>query len=796
MTLPGKLCVGILEEDNPLKSYFRFKPLLVAEEGGYLPFDGAEAFPENGCLRIVPDKNESGHFKARMRRIGRYALLDLRAHPGENDKIRPNKNYRVDSAETNAYIVYSDVVVEPPAGMLFEVLDRAAPEDSSHMALTMPLPGTPRVLFRDENGGVAPALWRAVAMEGVEGAVELSREEERILPGLGGETRLSGFAGEQTCVMLAAPGALLIRAAEAPEGAEAAEAPAPVVPRPVEVKPVETKPAEARPVEVKPVETRPAEARPIESKPAGAPAPRAERPERVDAPREREKPRLSARAQAMALQTGLNPRRSRSLQEIIDDRWRRSRFDQLGHPVPGEATGMPVESPVERAMDALRAAWRIEETRPKLAEAIGELEGMSGAIQKGAARREDEARAQRLNELEAQRLRLLNEVSALEARRADARERLLEDVRRDNARQLAEGERRLEALKADITACEERAQGARAALAEAESAYAEAEKRLAARAMETKALRFLQTPAERVPTDSALPSAGELISDVRTYLERAGVPLSHDQAVEVLAALTLSPVTVLCGSAFAPKGELARALAGALGLGNRFLCLSDPRHYEVRDAQLRALLEDKNDPAPALILLENCNEVARVPFVTSVVWQLEPLNRPLCPARLLLTASDGGAPLATELLDMAFVLRLEPESADTPWHEEREALVEPELAVSRAALNNIFRPHAEAVTEEVRERMARLRADLAAHGVRFSRRTLDAVWLFCAAAAPLLRERSPMQALDMALAHRALPALLSSAPLEALKAMPEMVTDLEECRKLLERPLPIFPTLL
>ena len=67
--------------------------------------------------------------------------------------------------------------------------------------------------------------------------------------------------------------------------------------------------------------------------------------------------------------------------------------------MPGEATGMPVESPVERAIDALRAAWRIEETRPKLAAAIGELEGMSGAIQKGAARREDDARAQRLNEL-------------------------------------------------------------------------------------------------------------------------------------------------------------------------------------------------------------------------------------------------------------------------------------------------------------------------------------------------------------------------------------------------------------
>src|SRR5699024_10084405 len=118
-------------------------------------------------------------------------------------------------------------------------------------------------------------------------------------------------------------------------------------------------------------------------------------------------------------------------------------------------------------------------------------------------------------------------------------------------------------------------------------------------------------------------------------------------------------------------------------------------------------------------------------------------------------ARDEGEPLSTDLLDTAFVLRLEPESADTPWHEEREAPVEPELAVSRAALKNIFRPRAEAVTEEVRGRVARLRADLAAHGMRLSRRTLNAVWDFCAAAAPLLREHSPMQALDMALAHRA-----------------------------------------
>ena len=244
MTLPGKLCVGILEEDNPLKSYFRFKPLLMAQEEGYQPFDGLEAFSENGCLRIVPDKNESGHFKAR---IGRYALLDLRAHPGENDKIRPNKNYQVDPSETNAYIVYSDVVVEPPEGMLYEVLDRAAPEDANHMALTMSLPGTQRVLFRAEGGGVAPALWRVAAMEGVEGAVELSREEACVTPDAGKETRLPGFAGEETCVLLAAPGASLLEAPEA-SAAPAAPVPAPAkrFPRPPRARSAPGRPASGR----------------------------------------------------------------------------------------------------------------------------------------------------------------------------------------------------------------------------------------------------------------------------------------------------------------------------------------------------------------------------------------------------------------------------------------------------------------------------------------------------------------------------------------------------------------------
>ena len=91
MELPGKYCIGLIEEDNPQKSYFRFMPLILAEQDGYRPVDMRDQLPENGCIRIVPDKNESSRFKARMRRVGRYCAVDLREHPEENDKIRPKK---------------------------------------------------------------------------------------------------------------------------------------------------------------------------------------------------------------------------------------------------------------------------------------------------------------------------------------------------------------------------------------------------------------------------------------------------------------------------------------------------------------------------------------------------------------------------------------------------------------------------------------------------------------------------------------------------------------------------------
>ena len=90
----------------------------------------------------------------------------------------------------------------------------------------------------------------------------------------------------------------------------------------------------------------------------------------------------------------------------------------------------------------------------------------------------------------------------------------------------------------------------------------------------------------------------------------------------------------------------------------------------------------------------------------------------------------------------------------------------------------------------VTKRMEKLRSDLAVLGIRLSRGTLNALWRYCAAAIPLM-PLEPSAVLDMALAQRAIPAILASAPVDALAALPKLLSDLPRCKALLDQPLPI-----
>ena len=743
MVLPGKLCIGTLEEDNPQKSYFRFRPLILLTEDGYRAFEAVEEYPEDGCIRIVPDKNESSHFKARMRRIGKYAQLDLREHSGENDKIRPNKNYRVDLLEKNANIVYSDVVVDLEDGALMEVLDLPVKEDASHLALQIPMPQSAKVLVRTEQG-ILPWTWKAEVMEGVENGVSLVRLEEEVDL----EDAREFIEPQGAHILLAAPGKTLLKVRPVyPENA-------PMISQP---------PAVSPPVE--------------------------------------ESARISQREQALLQQTGLNPRRGRSLQEIIEDKWRHSRIDQLGHPIPASATGKPVVSPIERAVESVKSVWGLPEARQAMVEEFSKLEGLSGEIRKQVDLRAEREAADRLNELEAHRLKLINEVRDLQTGRREAREELLREIRRTNAQEIGEGERELRALREEADACRRQIEQYEGALRVAQSSLENLlgdnfAQKIIEHALTREATAILRrmdaTPSLPEHARTITPTAGELLSDVRRFFAASGRKIFNDDAVNLLTCFTLSPVTILSGPTGCGKTMTVRLLSEALGLTkwNRFSRLRPLRRPGEENAQLRAFAESPGHEAPLMLLLDDANLLPDDRLAQAAIATLEDESANPC-MRLWMTVQDSqqGFPLRAQLLDRAFLLRLEMDQFD--WEPLGQMPDSPELAVSSQALENIFCPRPEAIDEEVRLRMNALRKDLNRLGVSVSRRTLDALWNYCAAATPLMREHTPLEVLDWGVAQRVLPVVLCCAPLSALIELKDLLKDMPRCRELLKEPLPV-----
>ena len=794
MSLPGKLCIGILQEDNPLKAYFRFKPLLVAEEGRYEPFDGASLYPEEGCIRIVPDKNEAYHFKTRMREIGLYCMVDLRAHPGEHDKIRPNKNHREGGVEANAYIIYSDVVREPLPEMLYEVL----PEDSANGP--GPAPHTPLVLLRGEAGlGGARYAWEAVESAG---------DQARLSPA-GGECdveklqlfELEGFAGEALTVAVAPPPP----APERPARPASAEKPAPAEKSAAAEKPAparESVPAAKPPAEgdgAPEAEIGPAEA----PEPAEKPAPARDKPDAEDkpwlshegAPRaSKPDPQLSPAQKALAVQSGLNPRRGRSLQEVIDEKWQHSRMSQLGASVE-IPTGEPVASPVEGAVEAVRGVWRQTELRGRLLESLAGIEefGASLAECREAARQRDIE--EHLNGLEARRLALLDEMDRLRAGRSELRDQLKRELRREADGELAEALEKAEASKAELERCEQRAEVARAAADDAEKAV----EALTGEALEQHIRDFAlnrhilerleelrgehETP-ERVKARTEGPET--LMARIQARFEAAGHPLEKAEAANLCACLAAGRMLILSGPVGCGKTETARQLSEALGwtAAGRYALFAPGRGGLEDHGAFRALCEQPE--APAMLVLDDANLHRTADPLRGLGAALEHPHWRLC---LTVQDTHSGHPLPAATLDKGFMVRLDAR-ADAPWGPRTRHALGAEAPVAWAQSGD--QPE-EAVPEACVAGMASLRAALGKLGLAVSVRALEEAWNYCGVMNALMGEDAdPERILDLALAQRVLPGLLSAAPTPVL---PELVALLERypaCRRLMSQPVPVM----
>lgn len=816
MALSEKIAFGFLEEDNPVKSYYRFKPLVLETENGYEALeDVCQTYPEDGFLRIVPDKNESSHFKARMRRIGRFCMIDLRKHQNENDKIRPNKNYKGDGVERNVNIVYSDVITEIPSGRAAEIISCG---DADNVRVEGVNPGsTPFML---ECGGHFTGPWRWEAVENEEN-VYMPVRAEAFAPADGDALPQGTMVQlkpdeERSYTLLIAPEGQKLFVETKVEAPEPEEKPEPE-PKP-EVKP-EPKP-EPKP-ELKP-EPKP---EPVAERPARG-AKNEERRQRAEEEPKGKGPRApkldveprgaqlrpavgSARAvqrsAAVAAQRGLNPKRGVSLAEIIDEQWRHSRLDQLGHPVPSEAGSMPLASPVDRARDALKEAWALTEARGGVLDAVLSLDHLTDMLPERlgqAAKPLTQAQVQELDEFEARRLKALQELDQLAQARADKRRELLDEVKQENAIELRRLEKQNQQARAEAQKSREAADAAADAAAVAQKALAgisgealleqlmtdELKRRAAAM------LRQLDGAEKPVAPPPALvdPTAGELISDLRAAFDDYGMPLSHDQAVNLLAGVALFDMNVYSGVTGSGKSRAARLLAQTLGLTDgRFVTLhagSKPATAEPRFAELNATADAFT---PLIALIDDANNAPGDPARGLAAMHEDAADGIHPNMKLLLTVQDNpvGYALNGNLLDRAFFVRFDLPGLELPWRPCAVAPRRPAGAVRMETLKKLFAPSAE-ISSEVQDRMMTLRRRLADLGVYFSARALSDMYRYITTVQPLMTA-SPMQVLDYALAQRAIPHVLATAPVAALHELPRLLADMPQCLKLLNQPLAV-----
>lgn len=144
----GTVTLAYVEEDNKQRVIFRVVPLCTRE--GVSFHDASEDFPDEGSLRIVPDKREQSTFKERMRDISGLCAIHL-VNDGAKEliKVRQNRNYAPDAGEKNKLAIYSDVVCEFAEDGCFEVVQ---PGQDASGALTR------KVIIQKDKVLYGPAL--------------------------------------------------------------------------------------------------------------------------------------------------------------------------------------------------------------------------------------------------------------------------------------------------------------------------------------------------------------------------------------------------------------------------------------------------------------------------------------------------------------------------------------------------------------------------------------------------------------------------------------------------------------
>ncbi|MBR4081952.1 MAG: hypothetical protein IKK21_09230 [Clostridia bacterium] len=601
MKFDREIVFSYLEEDNTQRAYFRLKPLLTVS--GDVQEEAARLWPDHGALRIVPDKNEQGYFKDRMRTLGHWCIMDLTPFPPEANKIRTNKNYRPDRDERNQYILYSDTVKPVPDHTFFEVLE-GDPADFAALAENAV---TTAFMIRQGDNLYGPVLKQSPAAPAA--APEMTAMVYE-LPCPDGTIRT---------MLCAAP-----PAAAEPEEVPAAEKSAPVQEAVLAEAPDAKKPAdqEAMPIG-KPLEildktkdfsqTLEDLNQPLSQRANLLSQPETE-PEDSTPP-----PVLTGTplVRTGALHTS-QPRPKNKVQEVVASQLRVIKNDPPAEPLPVGAKLRSVDNPVEQACQQFTRAWSLPDAQPQLVEYLLSLPGMSARLAPAADGDTplQKAMVAHLNDLEAERLSALVQLERAQEQYDAFRAQAISAARTDAQKKLRELEEKLERCQKHLDDVRQQINTLsqqRDALQNEVAALQQ--ERLPAAIVSAMTRAKMAQPVQgtpmylraRVGDDAAVE---QLVNRLITACRQSGVDCPRNQAIAVLALIAVCRKVGIVSPSPAAALTLTENLIGAMGWRSGYA-------HQTNDDQ-RPVPEKVSDDGTPLLFLSTTGVYGAYPDVTNL----------------------------------------------------------------------------------------------------------------------------------------------------------------------------------
>ena len=553
MSFSDRVTMAFLEEDNVQRAFFRLRPLL--NSAGPCTQEELSVLPDEGFVRIVPDKNEQANFKDRMRMLGHLCMIDLTPFPPEANKIRTNKNYAPEKGEKNQYILYSDVIHALPESLVYEVVDAQSLEEIQENVQPLSTPLRYVRVFDQWYGPAGPGQEAEVAAEvpppeqlhrisfpdgkerlfywPVSAVSECLKQEEE-----------SSLAEESPVIKAVEPRLIAMDASAAIQSSFAR---ASVVPMPVRA------------------------AVPEDAALSGTPL-YADAVPRVRLSRTR------------------NP-----LHEVVDAQWRAAKYEPPSAQLQQGANLRRVENPLEQFKEAAAEAWAIPEAQQQVLEALLAMPGMQKRLEKMFHAGEPDSllvasMRRQLQDLEAERLSLLVQLDKARENKAAFREEVLAAAQQEHTV-------RLKQLREEIAACQE----AEAALSkqlqeliDQRSALQTVCDELMCSDLPARLQAFAKgyhlsldkypLPLHLSPTVGIKAPPARMIAAVQEALVREWGPVRQEDAVHFLTLFALCPRIQLVHSSLAEAARFARLCMEALGLTATFAVQSCPDQNVVVDA--------------------------------------------------------------------------------------------------------------------------------------------------------------------------------------------------------------------